>query len=206
MSSEPRVQPSPDPALYEPSTMLDFAEPRETYGVDACQALYQSPHWVFAYWEVTDAGLDGARARLAASAEGARLVLRLVSRSGDAQERHDVDLLWHHGRRYLPAPRPGAEIRLAVGLVSREGYFAPIAQSQRVQLPDAEPAPPDATAVVWMTRGADGTLHTIANFRERGLYGVTGLYSHTMHNSQYAGRLANGSGGLSPDGDDEAGR
>ncbi len=126
MSSEPRIMPAPDAAIFEPSTMLDFAEPPEIYGVDSCLVLYQEPAL-----GVRIVGGDrgrprrGARAQLAGSADGARLVLRLICRRDGDQELHDVDLMWHHGRRYLPAPRPGAEIRLAVGLVSTEGYLRP---------------------------------------------------------------------------------
>ena len=50
---------------------------------------------------------------------------------------HDIDLHSHHGRRYLPSVKPGAHLRVAVGLLSTEGYFAPIAHSslQRASTP-----------------------------------------------------------------------
>ncbi len=195
MSSEPRVLPTPQPP-FEPSTMLDFSEARETYGVDVCQGLYQNPHSVFAYWEVTAAGIDDARNRLGTSADGSRLVLRMVSRSGPDQERHDVhdvDLLWQHGRRYLSTPRPGAEVRLAVGLVSREGYFAPIAQSALLQLPDAEPADL-AAPISWMQRSEDGTIRFIAGVSERRLSDDLLLFTRNDTTSAYLGYTGNGSG------------
>src|SRR5207249_1465174 len=133
----------PGPQPSEPFGLLDFEELPETYGVDECEVLYKDPFWVFAYWEVTDGGLAAARAQLGQSAEAAHLVLRLFTTvpgaEGVDRQTHDIELPWNHGRRYLQAPKPGAHLRVAVGLLSREGYFAPIAHSSLVRVPPAEP-------------------------------------------------------------------
>jgi hypothetical protein len=140
---------SPPPRPSEPLGMLDLDELPDTYGVDECEVLFKDPYWVFAYWEVTEAGLSSARAQLGPSAASARLVLRLFTTIGSGhREVNDVDLPSHHGRRYLPAVRPGAHLRVAVGLLSPEGYFAPIAHSSLQRIPHAEPAP--AGPVEWM--------------------------------------------------------
>src|SRR5262245_17917133 len=92
----------PPPRAGEPLFMLDIEELPETYGVDECEVLYKDPHWVFAYWEVTEHGLEAARAQLGPSSGSARLVLRLFTtvQHGQEVERnvHDVDLPWNHGR------------------------------------------------------------------------------------------------------------
>lgn len=138
-------------AANEPIGMIDFEELPETYGVDECELLYKDPFWVFAYWEVTDGGLSSARAQLGQSAESARLVMRMFTTvpgpEGIDRQIHDVELSWNHGRRYLQAPKPGAHLRVAVGLLSHEGYFAPIAHSSLVRVPPAEPQP---GPVEWM--------------------------------------------------------
>jgi hypothetical protein len=145
------VHPHAPPLPEEPLSMLDFEELPETYGVDECELVAKDPTHVFCWWEVTDAGLDGARAQLGQSAGSARLVLRLfttVPVNGHVErEIHDVALSWNHGRRYLQAPRAGAHLRIAVGLLSSEGYFAPIAHSSLVRVPPAEPQP---GPVEWM--------------------------------------------------------
>jgi hypothetical protein len=142
---KPAEAPPHAPASTEPLWMLDLEELPETYGVDECEVLYKDPWWVFAYWEVTDGGMDAARAQLGPSAGSARLVLRLFTttqKDGEShREVHDIDLHGHHGRRYLPSVKPGAHLRVAVGLLSPEGYFAPIAHSSLVRVPYAEPAP-----------------------------------------------------------------
>jgi hypothetical protein len=135
----------------EPTSMLDFEELPEVYGVDECELTAKDPAQVFAWWEVTEAGLDGARAQLGQSAGSAHLVLRLfttVPVNGHVErEISDVALSWNHGRRYLQAPRPGAHLRIAVGLLSKEGYFAPIAHSSLVRVPPSQPQP---GPVEWM--------------------------------------------------------
>jgi hypothetical protein len=133
------------PPAGEPMSMLDFEELPETYGVDECEVLAKDPFWCFAYWEVTESGLQSARAQLGLSATESRLVLRLFTTvpapEGVDRQIHDIELPWNHGRRYLSAPRPGAHLRVAVGLLSKEGYFAPIAHSSLLRVPPAEPQP-----------------------------------------------------------------
>jgi Domain of unknown function (DUF4912) len=133
----------------EPLGMLDFEELPETYGVDECELLCKDPSTVFVYWEVTDGGLMSARAQLGPAAGTARLVLRLFTTAdGGDRQHHDVDLNWNHGRRYVPSPLPGAQLRVAIGLLSLEGYFASITHSSLVRVPPRDPAPPGP--VEWM--------------------------------------------------------
>jgi hypothetical protein len=148
--------PSPGPAPAppaEPFGMLDLEELPETYGVDECEVLYKDPQIVFTYWEVTEHGRRGAEAQLGQSASGARLVLRFfvtsIAASGEAvRDLRDIELDWNHGRRYVQVARAGAQLRVAVGLLSSEGYFAPIAHSSLIRLPPGGPSAEVATE--WM--------------------------------------------------------
>ena len=132
--------------------MLDLAEPPETYNIDECEALYKDPHHVFVYWEITEHGLAAAHAQLGPSAVSTRRVLRLFTTLSGPRgiDRHvqDVDIDWNHGQKYLAVPKPGAHLRVAVGLLSSEGYFASIAHSSLVRVPPTGPA--EAVAEDWM--------------------------------------------------------
>jgi hypothetical protein len=132
----------------EPFGMLDFQELPETYGVDECEVLFRDPFTIFCYWEVTEPGLERARQQLGQNSRGARLVLRQFHVSDGERAVHDVALSWNHGRRYIQLPRAGVQLRIAVGLLSQEGYFAPIAHSSQIRLPPAEPSA--EIAVEWM--------------------------------------------------------
>lgn len=143
----PRVSPSATGPYSEPFGMLDLTEPPETYDVDEVEILYKDPWWVFVYWEVTDSGLRAARAQLGAAAESARLVLRVFSwpvptpGQSSTRELRDVTLTQSHGRRYLEVPLPGGLLRAAVGLLTREGFFASIAHSTQLRLPPPSVSP-----------------------------------------------------------------
>ncbi len=146
-------------ASGRPSTDLP-----ETYGVDEVEILCKDPWWYFVYWEVTDAGLSAAREQLGGSAKTAKLVLRaFIGASNTAvkgRETRDVPLLAQHGRRYLEAPRSNTLLRVAVGLLSLEGYFAPIAHSSLLRVPPQQPS--SDTRVEWLhvtPAHSDGRLH-----------------------------------------------
>jgi hypothetical protein len=151
LSAAPPSQSEPSHPT-EPFGMLDFEELPETYGVDECELLVRDPQNAFTYWEVTEAGLAGARAQLGQSAADARLVLRLfittLGAHGSSRQLYDLDASWNHGRRYLHVPHPGAQLRVAVGLLSREGYFAPVAHSSLAHLPAAGPS--EQIGTEWM--------------------------------------------------------
>jgi hypothetical protein len=131
----------------------------ETYGVDEVEILCKDPWWYFAYWEVTETGLAAAREQLGPSAKEARLILRVFAtggsssaaggaRSRDGRDIRDVPVQTHHGRRYLEAPRPNSLLRVAIGLLSPEGFFAPIAHSSLLRVPPQQPSA--ETNVEWL--------------------------------------------------------
>lgn len=156
------VVPTPPPS-DEPLGMLDLEEPPEAYGVDEVEVMFRDPFTVFAYWEVTQPGLDAARAHLGEEGRNARLVLRIFTTEPGEEERYtrDINLEDLRGRRYIPAPSAGVRLRAAAGLVAPSGLFSPIAHSSRVRVPPAEAGAYEPWAVEWMevqpaTRGAKG--------------------------------------------------
>lgn len=125
----------------------------ETYGRDEVEILSKDPHWYFIYWEVTDAGLASAHSQLGILEGDGRLVLRIFvttqAATGGREHREIRDLHLHtrHGKKYLESPRAGAHLRAAVGLLTAEGLFSPIAQSQPLRLPPTQPS--TEMAVEW---------------------------------------------------------
>ncbi|MFH0901631.1 MAG: DUF4912 domain-containing protein [Pseudomonadota bacterium] len=136
--------PPPNEPQNEPFGLLDLEEPPEIYGVDEVTIIPRDPYYLFAYWEITAKGRAAARAALGSDGT---LVLRLYSAAVKQQEQHadtlvyDIPVDWEHGRRYFPAPRPGAYVTLAVGLLAPDGRFAPIAHSPQARVPTLEPGP-----------------------------------------------------------------
>lgn len=129
----------PFPGDREPLGMLDLEEPPETYGINEVGLLAQDPYWLLAWWEATPGGWEQARARLGGDGD---LTLRLhsVTTPGDESENTiDHRLSWDQGRTYVPAPAPGATVTGTLGLLARDGQFAPIALSPRIRVPWAGP-------------------------------------------------------------------
>lgn len=171
-SPRPKVAPHPtgsqDERQAEPQQGLAVRDLPETYGVDEVEILCKDPWWYFAYWEVTESGLKAAREQLGTSAQEARLILRVFvqnpgssagagaagagshggTRAKEGRDIRDVPVLTQHGRRYLEAPRPNALLRVAVGLLSPEGFFAPIAHSSVLRVPPQQPS--SDTQVEWL--------------------------------------------------------
>jgi hypothetical protein len=149
----PSAPPHPPPAPHEPFGMLDFEELPDSYGVDEVEVLFKDPFSVFAYWEITEGGMNAAQARLGDEAHQSQLVLRVFSSTGHKGElghTRDYHITAWRGRRYFPTPRAGVRLRAATGLVSPSGLFALIANSSVVRVPPAESAPYDPGAVDWM--------------------------------------------------------
>ena len=170
----------------EPFGMLDLEEPPETYGVDEVAVFARDPFTLFLYWEVTADGRAGARAALG-GADGA-LIARILSvaTTGAGTETHTIDLPlgWDHGRLYVGAPRPGAHVTAAIGLLAADGRFAPIAHAPRIRVPWSDPGPDGP--VEWMevepsrSRGREvepprirqrGPAEVVAGASRRGLPG-----------------------------------
>lgn len=206
-SARPRVAPNPGGPHSEAPTGETLDLP-ETYGVDEVEILCKDPWWYFAYWEVTDKSYEAAREQIGASDHEAKLVLRVFTqgpagqpgtKARDGREIRDVPVQARHGRRYLEAPRSNALLRVAIGLLSPEGYFAPIAHSSVVRVPPQQPS--SETAVEWLhvlpARG-DGRQH------ERILLGAEGsahqertLSWQVQAGGEQGGRGASSAGGES---------
>lgn len=138
-------------------TSAPWVEPAlpETYGVDEVGVLCKDPSWYFVYWEVTESGLEAARSQLGASEDQARLVLRVLPAAGERRGRDGrdirdipVDLQARHGRRYLEASRQNPVFRVAIGLLSSDGLFAPIAHSPTVRMPPHQAS--GDTSIEWL--------------------------------------------------------
>lgn len=197
------ASPASGPEQKAPRRAPDLGDLPETYGKDEVELLCKDPHWCFIYWEVTDGALSSAREHLGSSGEQSKLLLRVfitVALAGGREQRElrDVPLDAHFGRRYLEAPRPGSLVRAAVGLLSPEGLFSPIAHSSLVRVPPGQPS--SETSAEWLSvqpaRGDGRQRERIvaarpeAAHRERGLrFGMRGETRHGSAHEEDADRM-----------------
>jgi len=120
------------------------------YGRDKVAAMAVDPERLFVYWEVTDEAIARARAELGASGDDAWLDLRvhdvtgLVFDGGNAHHVVDVGVARSDRQWFLQVGRPTSEVIVEIGLLARDGRFAKVARSHRVEFPRRAPAPPAA--------------------------------------------------------------
>lgn len=118
------------------------------YGRDRVTAMAVDPERLYAYWEVTDEAIARARAQLGRSGDDSWLDLRvhdvtgLLFDGGNAHHTLDVGIARSDRQWFLEIGRPTSEVIVELGLLARDGRFAPIARSKRVEFPRREPAPP----------------------------------------------------------------
>ena len=150
-----------------PSVAKETAAPPKDipwgYGRDRVTAMPVDPDRLFVYWEVTEEGLERARKTLGAASEGAWLNLRIYDTTGrifDGWNAHaTIDQGIDRGARqwFFHIGKPSSEAIVEIGLLARDGGFAKIARSGRVEFPRHDPVA--WTEPEWLTvRLADGQV------------------------------------------------
>lgn len=133
------------------------------YGKDRVTAMPVDPERLFVYWEVTEDGLGRARKTLGAAADGAWLNLRIYDTTGrifDGWNAHatiDQGIDRDTRQWFFQIGKPSSEAIVEVGLLARDGGFAKIARSGRIEFPRHDPVA--WTEPEWLTvRLADGQV------------------------------------------------
>jgi|GEM_PF-743903 len=152
--------------LHPNAVAKEAAPPKDIpwgYGKDRVTAMPVDPERLFVYWEVTEDGLERARRTLGAAAEGAWLNLRIYDTTGrifDGWNAHaTIDQGVDRSARqwFFRIGKPSSEAIVEIGLLARDGGFAKIARSGRVEFPRHDPVA--WTEPEWLTvRLADGQV------------------------------------------------
>jgi hypothetical protein len=124
------------------------------YGVDRAVLLPRDPWWVFAYWEVSPVTRIETLRRLGPEAEDATETLRVHVADGVDVTSFDVVLPPGVDRWHVEAGRPGATVRVEVGIRTRAGRFVPLVASAAVTTMPAAPAA--ETRLEWVDLEPDG--------------------------------------------------
>jgi uncharacterized protein DUF4912 len=117
------------------------------YGTTRVTAMPVDPERLYAYWEITDADLEKARAGFPESVD-TRLVLRIFDTTGrifdGTNAHHSFDVVIQRSDRqwFLNLNRPQSTAVVEVGMVGAQGRYVAMARSKPVDFPRREPAPP----------------------------------------------------------------
>ncbi|HEY4184741.1 MAG TPA: DUF4912 domain-containing protein [Polyangia bacterium] len=115
------------------------------YGRDRVTAMAVDPDRLFVYWEVTEEALERARKTLGSAGGDAWLNLRLYDTTGrifdgwNAHSTLDQGLDRAARQWFFTIGKPSSETIVEIGLLAKDGSFAKIARSGRVEFPRKEP-------------------------------------------------------------------
>ena len=105
------------------------------YDVTRIVALARDPHWIFVYWEITADRFRELERRFAARWTECTMALRV--RDLEAAAHADIDIRYDARNWYINVA-PGGRYQVSIGVVTPEGRFVTIAESEIVQTPRAE--------------------------------------------------------------------
>jgi hypothetical protein len=130
------------------------------YGENRITAMARDPHWIFAYWEITDQGISAARAKIGDPSAGCALrVYDTTHRLFDGLNAHsysDVDMDRKTNGYYLRVGRPPAVFHIDIGVRRADGAYAPIARSGAVEMPRDSVSPDTRTEWSTILRSGGG--------------------------------------------------
>ena len=113
----------------------------ERYGRTLLVAQARDPHWLHAYWEVSDADWARVRADAGASAQRVLRVYELAEPRWDAVRRwFDVELTPEAMDWHLEVRQPAAWWGLELGLRGSQGRFTRFVRSNLVETPADRPS------------------------------------------------------------------
>jgi hypothetical protein len=113
---------------------------------DRLVVMVRDPYWLHAYWELTRASVERARAALAQYWHGARPILRLAEVSHDGTTSNvrkilrDIEIHGGVSNWYIDVPEPPKSFQVEIGYLALDGHFVCLARSNVVTTPSADAA------------------------------------------------------------------
>jgi hypothetical protein len=141
------------------------------YGQDRITALVRDPDSAYLYWEITDEGIAGARARLGPAGLHGWCSLRIYDVTGrefdgtNANDYFDIRVDRTDREHFVMVRRPASSMSAEIGIKTHEGYFQAIARSGRADFPRNSPSP--NTSLEWMTVTSKDAPPSVAPYRSR---------------------------------------
>ncbi|MFQ6104229.1 MAG: DUF4912 domain-containing protein, partial [Candidatus Glassbacteria bacterium] len=136
------IEPPPEEFREPERGLQETPELPQGYGETRVVLMVVDPHWVHAYWEITDGSLSEAKDSLGERYESASRVLRVrrmdeAAEGGEILEQFYIEIGSEARNWYLRVPRPDSSYQVDIGLLARDGEFYLFASSNMVRVPRA---------------------------------------------------------------------
>lgn len=131
----------PRPTPYMPPREWEREELPSRYGDNKIVVLVRDPHWVYAYWEITDERKSHIEKEAQARWDNLRKVLRVYDVTGvtfdgtNANRSFDIDLTSDANNWYINVGEPNRAWCVDLGVITSGGRFILIARSNIVSTP-----------------------------------------------------------------------
>ena len=136
------------------ATPTPEAERASGYGQGRAVLVARDPQSLFAHWEIPPVRRVEALRSLGAEGEHTREILRVFETARIPPAFRDIELAPGADRTNIPVEHAGRAYRVEVGLRTASARFVPLAMSNLVSTPAAQPS--DDTSVRWVALDANG--------------------------------------------------
>lgn len=116
---------------------VEATEIPKGYNVDRIAAMVRDPHWLFAYWEVTDRKYRELERAFADAWSKCKMVLRVYDRTNDRESHFDI-VLTREARTWYINVSAERRYQIAIGALSPDGRFELVAISNIVETPSGK--------------------------------------------------------------------
>ncbi len=104
------------------------------YNVDRIVAMVRDPHWLFAYWEITDRKYRELERAFGPTWASCKMILRVYDKSSGKEGHFDIVLTREARTWYIGVSAQG-RYQVAIGALSPDGRFELVAISNVVETP-----------------------------------------------------------------------
>lgn len=131
----------PRPSAYMPPRQWEREELPSAYGETRIVVMVRDPHWLFAYWEITDARRMDIEREARAGWGDLRKVLRVYDvtdiefNGTNAHKYFDIDITSETGNWYIRVGEASRSWCVDLGVVTSDGRFIVVARSNVVATP-----------------------------------------------------------------------
>ncbi len=113
---------------------VEAIEIPKAYNVDRIVAMVRDPHWLFAYWEVTDRKYRELERTFGSSWAACKMILRVYDKASEKPVHFDIVLTREARTWYINVSAQG-RYQVAIGALSPDGRFELVAISNIVETP-----------------------------------------------------------------------
>jgi hypothetical protein len=106
-----------------------------SYGKDKIVLMVRDPHWIHAYWEITEGKYNEVKNILGNAMNGSKETLRVYDTSRQPWKYFDIQTSYGSKNWYINVPEANRSYLVDIGFLAPDGRFIVMARSNAVTTP-----------------------------------------------------------------------